>query len=118
MNREEIRIGKTGRGAMPTLTRSEAVERLTQVVRDMSLDDLLDFHGELFPEEPKLKPDEQPEIGVIRRRVLDYLGRGIEVEEILDLWNVAFPEAWNVTYDDEFDEIQYSVEPDAVRQAD
>jgi hypothetical protein len=103
---------------MPTLTRKEAVERLSQVVRGMSLDDLLDFQGELFPEEPKVKLEEQPDIGLIRRRALDYLDRGIEVEELLDLWNVALPESWNVTYDDESDEIQYSVEPEAVRQAD
>ncbi len=103
---------------MPTLTRREAVERISQVVRDMSLDDLLEFHDELFPEEPKLKADAQPDIDLIRRRALDYLGRGIEVEELLDLWNVAIPESWNVTYDDESDELQYSVEPEAVRQAD
>ena len=103
---------------MPTLTRNEAVERLIQEVRDMTLDDLLDFHDELFPEEPKVRQDKQPDMGLIRRKVLDYLGRGIEVEEILDLWNVAFPEAWNVTYDDESQTIGYSVEPEAVQQAD
>ena len=103
---------------MPTLTKSQAVERLIQMVRGMTLDDLLDFHDELFPEEPKVRQDEQPDMSLIRRKVLDYLGRGIEVEEILDLWNVAFPETWNVIYDEESDEIQYSVEPEAVRQAD
>jgi hypothetical protein len=103
---------------MPKLSRSEAVEKLSQVVRGMSVDDLLDFHDELFPEEPKLKAEAQPDIEPIRRRALEYLGRGIEVEELLDLWNVAIPESWNVTYDDESDEIEYSVEPEAVQQAD
>jgi hypothetical protein len=103
---------------MPTLAKREAVEKLIQVVRGMSLDDLLDFHNELFPEEPKGELDLQDGGTVVRQEVLDYLGRGVEVEEILDLWNVAYPEAWNVSYDDEADTIQYLIEPEAIRQAD
>jgi len=103
---------------MPTLAKRQAVEKLIQAVRGMSLDDLLDFHNELFPEEPKAELDPKNGGTVVREKVLDYLGRGVEVEEILDLWNVAFPEAWNVSYDDEADTIQYLVEPEAIRQAD
>ena len=55
---------------------------------------------------------------IVRQKVLDYLGRGIEVEEILDLWNVAFPETWNVSYDEDADTIHYLIEPEAIQQAD
>ena len=48
---------------------------------------------------------------------MDYLGRGLEIEEILDLWNVAFPAARNVYYDDETETIHYNNEPESVRQA-
>jgi len=42
---------------MPTLAKQEAVEKLIQAVRGMSLDDLLDFHHEVFPEKPKAELD-------------------------------------------------------------
>ena len=84
----------------------------------MPLYDLLDFHNELFPEEPKADRGAPDGGEVVRRKVLEYLRRGIEVEEILDLWNVAFPETWNVSYDEDSDTIQYLNELEAVRQAD
>jgi hypothetical protein len=102
---------------MPTLAKEDAVEKLMHAARGMGLDDLLDFHNELFPENQIAELDQQNGCSTVRQKVLDYLGRGIEVEEILDLWNVAFPEAWNVTYDEETDTIQYLIEPEAVRQA-
>jgi hypothetical protein len=106
--------------AMPTLAKKEAVEKLIQAARAMDLDDLLDFHNEVFPEDQIPVLDKQNGSTAVRQKVLAYLGRGIEVEEILDLWNVAFPEAWNVSYDDETDTLQYLIkpEPEAIGQAD
>jgi hypothetical protein len=102
---------------MPTLARREAIEKLTQAVQGMSPDDLLDFHNEVFPEGPESELDLKDGSAGIRKKITDYLGRGVEVEEILDLWNVAFPEAWNVDYDDETDTIHYCKEPESIRQA-
>jgi hypothetical protein len=102
---------------MPTLARREAIEKLTQAVQGMSHDDLLDFHNELFPEEPESELGPNDRANAVRKKVTDSLGRGLEVEEILDLWNVAFPEAWNVSYDDETDTIRYLKEPESIRQA-
>jgi hypothetical protein len=101
---------------MPTLAKGEAVEKLIESARGMGLDDLLDFHNELFPEDQIADLDQPNGCTTVRQKVLDYLGRGIEVEEILDLWNVAFPEAWNVSYDDETDTLQYLIEPEAIGQ--
>jgi hypothetical protein len=107
-----------GRVTMPTLAKHEAGEKLIQAVRGMSLDDLLDFHHEVFPERPRAELDQQNGEATLRQEILDYLGRGIAVEEILDFWNATVPESWNVTYDDETDEIQYLIEPEAIRQVD
>jgi hypothetical protein len=100
---------------MPDLSPREAVEKLIEAVGRMNPDDLLDFHNELFPRERRseLSP---PDSGVgDRRKILEYLGRGLEIEEILDFWNVAFPETFNVQFDDETLKIHYSELPEAVR---
>jgi len=111
------RQGKRRSVAMPTIAKRDAVEKLIQTARGMGLDDLLDFHNELFPEDQLGELDQQNGCTAVRQKVLDYLARGLEVEEILDLWNVAFPETWNVSYDDETETLQYLVEPEAIRQA-
>jgi hypothetical protein len=104
--------------AMPTIAKREATRELVQAVQSMSADDLLDFHNELFPEKPESTLDSIQGVEAVRKKATDYLGQRLEVEEILDLWNVAFPEAWNVYYDDETDMIHFSKQPESVHQAD
>jgi hypothetical protein len=106
-----------GRPDMPPLATRDAIEQLTRAVQGMGRDDLRDFHNELFPEEPALKVNGRDGLAAVRKKVMDYLGRGLEIEEILDLWNVAFPKAWNVHYDDETETIQYLEEPESIRTA-
>jgi hypothetical protein len=108
----------SGREVMPTLTKHEAVEKLIQEARRMGSDDLLDFHHEVFPERPKVELDPQNGEAAIRQEILDYLGRGIEVEEILDFWHSVLPVSWKVSYDDETDTIQYDIKPEVIWQAD
>src|SRR5439155_9082018 len=74
---------------MPDLSTREAVEKLTQAVQGMSPDDLLDFHNSLFPRERKSELSPSDAGASDRRKILEYLGQGLEIEEILDLWNVA-----------------------------
>jgi len=106
-----------GRPDMPALERRDAIETLTRAVQGMGPDDLLDFHNELFPAEPESELDPKDGVAAVRKKVTDYLGRGLEIEEILDLWNVAFPEARKVYYDDETETIHYNNEPESIRQA-
>ncbi len=102
---------------MPEVAPGDAVATLLEKVRGMDLDDLRDFHNELFPEDTISTIDPSGRGADIRRKVLDYLGHGVAVEEILDLWNVVFPEAWrNAYYDEETQMIHYLVESEAVRQ--
>jgi hypothetical protein len=86
---------------MPELSACEAIAKLTRAVEGMSPDDLLDFHNELLPRERKSELSAGDAGASDRRKILDYFGRGLEIEEILDLWNVAFPETYNVHFDDE-----------------
>ncbi len=100
---------------MPALSRREATERLVQSVESMDVDDLLDFHNELFPQDRKSELGPGEAEAADRRKILEYIGRGLEVEEIVDLWNVAFPDSYNVHYDDEAGSIQYSELAEASR---
>ena len=102
---------------MPAQKRRDAIETLTRAVQDMGPDDLLDFHNELFPKEPKSELDPKDCAAVVRKKVTDYLSRGLEIEEIIDLWNVAFPEDRNVYYDDETETIHYNNELESIHQA-
>jgi hypothetical protein len=103
---------------MPDVGPNEAVQTLSEKVREMDLDDLRDAHNELFPETP-IPPIEPSSHGVgVRQRVLIYLAGNVAVEEILDLWSAVFPEAWNVYYDDEIGKIHYLLEPEAIQRVD
>ncbi len=103
---------------MPEVTPADAVRTLIEKVRAMDLDDLRDTYNELFPQTPIELIDANGQGASIRRKVLDYLAGEVAVEEILDLWSVLAPEAWNVYYDDETGKIHYLVEPEAIQQAD
>jgi hypothetical protein len=99
---------------MPDLSPQEAIESLTDAVRGMNPDDLLAFHNTLFPRERKSELSPSDAGASDRRRILEYLGRGLEVEEILDLWTVAFPGTYQVHYDEETQTVHYSEEPEAI----
>ena len=100
---------------MPDLSTREAVEKLIRAVESMKSYGLLDFYNEIFPTEPKSKLNPADAGAGDRRKVIDYIIMGLEIEEIVDLWNVAFPETCNVYYDDETATIHFSEEPEASR---
>jgi hypothetical protein len=102
---------------MPTLAKKAAITKLIEAADGMSADDLLDFHNELFPRQSQGEVDAKDNGAEMRKKVIDYLTRGLEVEEILDLWNVAFPETWSVSYDEETHTLHYLQAPESVRQA-
>jgi hypothetical protein len=104
--------------SMPELAPAEAARRLADKVREMDLDDLRDAHNELFPETPIAPIAPSGKGADVRQKVLDYLTGEIAVEEILDLWSVVFPEAWNVYFDDETGTIHYLAEREAIQQTD
>jgi hypothetical protein len=82
---------------MPAIRKSEAVEKLSQAVDAASSEDLADIYAELFPDRPRLRPEDalhqRPEVD-------EYVRTKMEPEEMVDLWNVVFPSHRNVYYDD------------------
>jgi hypothetical protein len=88
---------------MPALSTNDATERLAKVVETAKPNLLGEYYSELFPEKPKSPPP--PAVEIAR-----HIRGGLEAEEIVDLWNVVFPEDRNVWYDEESQAIHYNEE--------
>lgn len=88
---------------MPALSKVEAAEKLATVVEKAKPSALVEIYAELFPDKPS---STSPVANDIVRHIRD----GLEVEEIVDLWNVVFPDDRNVWYDEESKTIHYNEE--------
>jgi hypothetical protein len=88
---------------MPAISKDEAAEKLAKGVEKARPIDLAEIYSELFPERPS---PPSPVAGDIARHIRS----GLEAEEIVDLWNVVFPEDRNVWYDEEARAIHYNEE--------
>lgn len=96
---------------MPKLTRREATEKLAAGVLNAKSTELADIQAELFPEQSASAP---PSATGLAEHIL----RGLEAEEIVDLWNVVFPADRNVWYDEEDDRVHYNEEAVGYAEAD
>jgi hypothetical protein len=88
---------------MAGITIADATSKLTDSVKEMRESDLIEVYGELFPERPTPEGDMES----IKTAIFEYLGHGLEIEEILDLWNVVFPKDRDVYYDELTQMIQF-----------
>jgi hypothetical protein len=88
---------------VPVVSQAEAVDRLAKAVQKVRPDDLVEVYSELFPE--KILP---PEVSVAD--IVSHIRGGLEVEEVVDLWNVVFPDDRNVWYDEEADQVHFNEE--------
>ncbi len=88
---------------MPALSRAKAAEKLARGVERAKASDLPEIYSELFPERPSPAPPVASEIA-------KQIRSGLEAEEIVDLWNVVFPEDRNVWYDEEAKAIHFNEE--------
>jgi hypothetical protein len=88
---------------MPELSTHAAAARLAEVVEKSKANALGEIYAELFPE--KCSPS-SPDANDMARHIRN----GLEAEEIVDLWNVVFPEDRNVWYDDESKAIHFNEE--------
>ena len=88
---------------MPGLSKAEAAERLAARVERAKPSQLPEIYAELFPESAPAAPP-------IASEIARHIRGGLEAEEIVDLWNVVFPEDRNVWYDDETKAIHFNEE--------
>lgn len=88
---------------MPALSTKEAAENLARAVEKAKPGTLREVYAELFPEEPSPIP---LAAGDIARQIRS----GLEAEEIVDLWNVLFPDDHDVYYNEETKTIHYNEE--------
>lgn len=88
---------------MPALSKSEASEKLARGVEKAKPSDIPEIYSELFPERASATPSVASEIAT-------YIRSGLEAEEIVDLWNVVFPEDRNVWYDEEAKSFHFNEE--------
>lgn len=70
---------------MPELSKLDAAERLAEVVEKAAPYELEEIYAELFPEQ-------QSTHSPVASDIARYIRMGIEAEEIVDLWNVVFPQ--------------------------
>jgi hypothetical protein len=92
---------------MPEMSREQAVQRLVRELPSLRSDDLAEVYNELFPTEPTTEELARRDRSRLLDRINDHFSRGLEPEEIGDLWNVLFPRERHVSYDEESDTIHY-----------
>jgi hypothetical protein len=88
---------------MPALSKTEAAEKLAHGVEQANPADLPEIYSELFP-------DSHSQVPVVASEIAKHVRSGLEAEEIVDLWNVVFPEDRNVWYDEEAESIHFNEE--------
>jgi hypothetical protein len=105
-----------GGAIMPAIAQNEAVARLTKAVKEADPDDLVEIHSELFAGEPRAECAEKDVVPLVKQ-IAQHIVRGLEIEEIVDLWKVVFPKDRNVHYDEETESIRYNEGPEPLRLA-
>jgi hypothetical protein len=88
---------------MPTIPLPEAAERLAEGVEQAKPSHLAEFYSELFPEKPA-------PTAPVASDIAKHIRSGLEPEELVDLWNVVFPEDRHVWYNEETNSIHYKEE--------
>jgi hypothetical protein len=91
---------------MTGMTRDEAVERMLKGIEGLDANDLVEVYNELFPRTPVKHKDINGDGARLLGPILDYIHRGLELDEIMDLWPVVFSGVRSL-YWDEVDEKFY-----------
>ncbi len=103
---------------MAAITKQEAVDRLTQAVKKAQPDDLVEIYNDLFPEKPTTEDAANKDPAALVKKIAAHIDDGLEVEEILALWNVIFPTHRRVWFDEDEGTIHYDEKNEPVGQAD
>ena len=97
--------------SLPAVSKEQAVNLLTKEVEEhLHADDLLEVCNELFQDDPYTKEPAHEDVTPLIEQLDDYIRSGLEIEEIVDLWNLVFPKHRNVWYDEEEARMHYNEE--------
>ena len=99
---------------MPALSKNEAIDRLSKVLPHLGEEDLAEAYYEVFPQLRSANHRTPPKPADMLAELRDYFQQGLADEEIVSLWHVVFPEAWNARFDDETGEVLYDDEPEPI----
>ena len=102
---------------MSTIPLNMAVTRLENEIEQFVPDDLIEVHNELFPETPIVRNGQIESREKLLPVIREYIQEGLEVEEIVDLWNVVFPKDRNVWYDEETSTFHFNEQPQRVESS-
>ena len=103
---------------METIPKQQAVNLLSQAVQEAHPDDLVEIYNELFPEDPTSEDEVNENPSALVQKIVAHIDSGLEVEEVLDLWNVMFPKHRKVWFDEEEGLIHYDEKSEPVGHAD
>jgi hypothetical protein len=92
---------------MPAIKKDQAISKLTKAIHALQPDDIADVYNELFPEIPCDANSVKKDLRRFQKEVFDHIDKGLEVEEILGLWRVVFPQDRRVQFNEETDELTY-----------
>lgn len=84
-----------------------AIEKLTEALNGLHADDLVEVYNELFPHEPMSHREAQQDVTPLIERIVDHIRRGLEPEEVVDLWSIVFPGNRDVYFDEEDNVLHY-----------
>ena len=99
---------------MSTIPMNDALTRLENEIEQFVPDDLIEVHNELLPETPIVRNGQIESREKLLPIIREYMQKGLEVEEVVDLWNVVFPKDRNVWFDEETSTFHFNEEPQRV----
>jgi len=92
---------------MPMISTKEAVDRIAHAIHILHDDEIVEAYNELFPADSTTQEEVYADKAKLLEQMTEYVDKGLEIEEVVDLWNVLFPQDRNVYYDEETARIHY-----------
>jgi hypothetical protein len=86
---------------MSPISTDQAAELFIEAVKNASPDYLVAFHNELFTRQKTTQEAAEKNPQAFLKRVLDHIQQGLEIDEVLDFWNVVFPRRQRLSWDEE-----------------
>src|SRR6266487_4637967 len=95
---------------MAAIKKQQAVEQLIHAVEKAHADDLVEIYNELFPDRPTTEHEANKHPSVLVKKIIAHIHGGLEVQEVLDLWNVIFPAPRRAWFEEDSDLVHYTEE--------